>query len=209
MGGNPGTAWILQVDASSFTVTGWATVTGYHPYKPMLRGLGMDVEGDTLYGAYTNAGSGLLTVDTSAFGPIGAPAPGLVADASTTIDVSSIPTMDPYDLAVLGDFCWTTDSSGTVYQTNMATNSTTLLLTEPLLSTASGDGVRGMAVMPVTLDIPADFDGDGDVDGADFLKWQQGYPTASGATKADGDTDGDGDVDGQDFLVWQQWYPYP
>ena len=54
-----------------------------------------------------------------------------------------------------------------------------------------------------------DISEDGDVDGADFLKWQQGYPTGSGATKADGDADGDGDVDGQDFLIWQQWYPYP
>ena len=57
--------------------------------------------------------------------------------------------------------------------------------------------------------IPADFDGDGDVDGVDFLAWQSGYPTSTGATKADGDTDGDGDVDGVDFLTWQTWYPYP
>ena len=61
----------------------------------------------------------------------------------------------------------------------------------------------------VTINVPADFDGDFDVDGADFLRWQQGYPMSSGATRADGDTDVDGDVDGQDFLVWQQWYPYP
>jgi VCBS repeat-containing protein len=32
----------------------------------------------------------------------------------------------------------------------------------------------------------ADFDGDGDVDGRDFLAWQRGYG-ASSATKADGD----------------------
>ena len=61
----------------------------------------------------------------------------------------------------------------------------------------------------VTDAIPGDFDGDGDVDGADFLKWQAGFPTASGATRADGDADGDGDVDGQDFLIWQGNYPTP
>ena len=49
----------------------------------------------------------------------------------------------------------------------------------------------------------ADFDEDGDVDGDDFLAWQTGFGTASGATRADGDADLDGDVDGEDFLAWQ------
>ena len=48
-----------------------------------------------------------------------------------------------------------------------------------------------------------DFDGDGDVDGDDFLRWQSGFGTENGATKMDGDADGDGDVDGDDFLIWQ------
>lgn len=48
-----------------------------------------------------------------------------------------------------------------------------------------------------------DFDGDGDIGGNDFLIWQQGFFTASGAIPSDGDADGDGDVDGQDFLIWQ------
>ena len=50
---------------------------------------------------------------------------------------------------------------------------------------------------------PADFDGDGDVDGDDFLTWQANFGKASGASPMDGDADGDGDVDGNDFLVWQ------
>ncbi len=49
----------------------------------------------------------------------------------------------------------------------------------------------------------ADFDGDGDVDGQDFLIWQQNFGTMTGASRGDGDADGDGDVDGNDFLVWQ------
>jgi hypothetical protein len=51
--------------------------------------------------------------------------------------------------------------------------------------------------------LAADFDGDGDVDGDDFLLWQGGFGTPSGALKEDGDADDDGDVDGDDFLVWQ------
>ncbi len=57
------------------------------------------------------------------------------------------------------------------------------------------------------LDVPGDFDGDGDVDGIDFGIWQTGYYTASGASLGDGDADGDGDVDGVDFAIWQAGFP--
>ena len=57
--------------------------------------------------------------------------------------------------------------------------------------------------------ISGDFDSDGDVDGDDFLVWQNGFPTSTGATLLDGDADADGDVDGDDFLMWQNNFPYP
>src|SRR5262249_37567422 len=56
---------------------------------------------------------------------------------------------------------------------------------------------------------PGDFDGDGDVDGADFVAWQSHFPTSSGATRGQGDADGDGDVDGAAFVVWQANFPFP
>jgi hypothetical protein len=49
----------------------------------------------------------------------------------------------------------------------------------------------------------ADFDGDHDVDGGDFLRWQRGL-SAPNATLADGDADYDEDVDGVDLYVWRQ-----
>lgn len=49
--------------------------------------------------------------------------------------------------------------------------------------------------------LPADFDNDGDVDGADLLIWRNNYDV-----DADGDADNDGDTDGRDFLVWQRSY---
>lgn len=57
----------------------------------------------------------------------------------------------------------------------------------------------------VTLEIlasefTADFDMDGDVDGADPLK--EGFGRAH--RREQGDADGDLDVDGADFLAWQQ-----
>ena len=53
---------------------------------------------------------------------------------------------------------------------------------------------------------PGDANGDGKVNGLDFLLWQQNYPTTSGATLQMGDFNGDGKVDGADFLIWQANY---
>ena len=51
--------------------------------------------------------------------------------------------------------------------------------------------------------INGDFDQDNDVDGADFLAWQRGVGTRSGATTSQGDADRDGDVDGADLAPWK------
>jgi hypothetical protein len=48
----------------------------------------------------------------------------------------------------------------------------------------------------------ADFNDDGDVDGADFLAWQRGVGLVEGATRGDGDANGDGAVDAADLAVW-------
>jgi hypothetical protein len=61
--------------------------------------------------------------------------------------------------------------------------------------------------LPSTLKAPlaADYDRDFDVDGSDFLTWQQGVGV--GTTNGQGDSDRDGDVDGADLtqptLGWQ------
>jgi T5SS/PEP-CTERM-associated repeat protein len=47
--------------------------------------------------------------------------------------------------------------------------------------------------------LSADFDGDGDVDGADLTEWRNDFGPTAGS-----DADGDGDSDGADFLAWQQ-----
>ena len=68
---------------------------------------------------------------------------------------------------------------------------------------------QNLAAMAGGSSLASDFDGDGDVDGNDFLAWQESFPTLSGASKSDGDADGDGDVDGNDFLAWQEQFPSP
>jgi hypothetical protein len=55
----------------------------------------------------------------------------------------------------------------------------------------------------ISLGIPGDFGRDDIVDGTDFLSWQRGIGTLSGADPEDGDADGDGDVDGDDLSAWK------
>ena len=53
----------------------------------------------------------------------------------------------------------------------------------------------------------ADFDGDLDVDGEDFLIWQRG--AGIGATLSQGDANGDAIVDGLDLDVWKEQFGMP
>ncbi len=52
------------------------------------------------------------------------------------------------------------------------------------------------------IDLSADFDDDGDVDGADLAQWQLDFNDANDFS----DADADGDSDGTDFLIWQQTF---
>jgi cytochrome c peroxidase len=49
------------------------------------------------------------------------------------------------------------------------------------------------------VSLPGDFDGDGEVDGADLLVWQGAFGQTGLA-----DADDDGDSDGRDYLLWQR-----
>jgi len=54
----------------------------------------------------------------------------------------------------------------------------------------------------------ADFDTDGDVDGADFLAWQRGFGTPN-AQRADGNSDDDMDTDASDLAAWEVSFGLP
>jgi hypothetical protein len=52
----------------------------------------------------------------------------------------------------------------------------------------------------------ADFDGDGDIDGRDFLAWQRGFGLTIGALPEQGDANGDGAVNAADLGFWSSQY---
>ncbi|TWU23662.1 hypothetical protein Pla144_38370 [Bythopirellula polymerisocia] len=76
------------------------------------------------------------------------------------------------------------------------------------LSTNNGIQAFELTIDPATVD-DADFDGDGDVDGKDFLTWQRNSGLLGGATLMDGDANNDQNVDGLDLEIWQTQYGTP
>jgi hypothetical protein len=54
----------------------------------------------------------------------------------------------------------------------------------------------------------ADFDGNGSVDGQDFLAWQQGFGIAGSAVHSDGDANTDYSVNGLDLAIWESTYGF-
>lgn len=82
---------------------------------------------------------------------------------------------------------------------------------EPWTQLATIDGLaqfelapQSLIVLRVAPEIDADFDGDGDVDGTDFLAWQRGVGLlGDAATNQAGNADGDDDVDGDDLAAWE------
>lgn len=72
-----------------------------------------------------------------------------------------------------------------------------------------GDEFSGNTVVAFTATaIPsADFDADGDTDGADFLQWQRSVGQTIGASFQNGDATRDGAIDNEDLEAWRQEFP--
>jgi len=80
----------------------------------------------------------------------------------------------------------------------------------PFTRTFDGDGVGGVRVDMGAVEAQtagggaiASFDGDPQINGFDFLSWQQGFGITSGASQSDGDATFDGAVTSGDLSVWE------
>jgi beta-glucanase (GH16 family) len=74
-------------------------------------------------------------------------------------------------------------------------------------SAANGGGavhIDDVSFRNLNLADVADADGDGDVDGADMLRWQRNVGMSDPTGPADGDFNFDGAVDGDDLSIWKQ-----
>ena len=88
----------------------------------------------------------------------------------------------------------------------LATGTNTLGI---VLGTGTDDGAvyqidNFRVISEVTSEDSADFDGNGLVDGRDFLIWQRGFGT--GTSLSQGDANNDGSVNAADLAIWQDRY---
>ena len=74
------------------------------------------------------------------------------------------------------------------------------------VANASGSNGSDIGAYEAQSAPSADFVDDDIINGLDFLAWQRGFGTTSGAVRTDGNSDDDGDVDGSDLAAWQLTY---
>jgi hypothetical protein len=75
------------------------------------------------------------------------------------------------------------------------------------MSTNNGIQSFTLTLDPVVTPVDdADFNGNGIVDGADFLIWQRGFGLSAQTDKSTGDADGDGNVNDADLAVWKNQF---
>lgn len=74
--------------------------------------------------------------------------------------------------------------------------------------TGSAEAQLSVLISPTAapLSQSADFDGDGDVDGTDFLSWQRGSGKSGGPGHAAGDANYDGVINAYDLALWEAQY---
>jgi T5SS/PEP-CTERM-associated repeat protein len=151
------------------------------------------------------------------------------ATGTSLIDVVGIADLDGavIDLDLMGGFTPTAGatfdlltassfgSTGVGTTQNVGTGEAFTLASEDagVFSLALVPGGRGEILRATFLAAPgndADFDNDGDVDGADFLTWQRGLGLSGAtATNAAGNANGDSIINGADLAVWRSEFGPP
>jgi hypothetical protein len=93
-------------------------------------------------------------------------------------------------------------SEGFLTGSSSVASAATVSLGAAFNTAGAQDLVFKYAVVP-QVPLSADFDSDGDADGADFLAWQRGFGIAAGALKSQGDANADGAVNAADLTLWK------
>ena len=100
------------------------------------------------------------------------------------------------------------------HSTGGTSQTRTFDLSSTNLGNVNLDGLEVFATVTLTYDTiggaqdDADFDGDNDVDGNDFLLWQRGVGKPN-PTLADGDANDDNVVNGDDLAIWESEFGMP
>ncbi len=84
-----------------------------------------------------------------------------------------------------------------------------IILTEGTKDAIGLMWIDDVSVSAIDPAFDADFDGDNDIDGVDFLIWQRGLGLVGQIDNSNGDATGDGIVNDSDLTVWEGQYGGP
>lgn len=140
----------------------------------------LELSSSTLYDGDTNVSEGLLSITNGVLADVADVY--LASSATLNLDFVGTDTIDSLFIDGLSQAAGTWGAVGSAAD-----------FTSPLIT---GTGLLDVTMTPLALQ--GDFDLDGDVDGADFLKWQSDFGPGNGS-----DADNDGDTDGDDLAAWQ------
>ena len=160
-------------------------------------------------GDYTQQAAGALEIEIGGT---------LLGDQYDFVHLDGVANLNgTLQLAMINGFEPTTSQSFPVLQSFGITGAFSNVATGQRLATVDGLGSfqvnygtnssfspNRIVLSNFALSSPGDFNGDGNVDGADLDAWQDGYGENGSASVGKRDADGDLDVDGNDFLDWQR-----
>lgn len=133
-------------------------------------------------------------------------------DPSAPANATGVPTVSSTDRHWKGDVGGAASVRSKILGTNRlqeaAMDPTLLVGTRKLFTNVDAKALRDVgwtipsSVFNVTEpSLPADFNDDGYVNGADLAQWKSGF-----GVNHNGNADGDNDTDGADFLIWQRQF---
>ena len=190
-----------QLDVATKVGASAGTATGRLEVNDSL----VDIAGPVNFGSGATA-SFVLGGTTRSIGTSGAGHYGAIDAQSATLagllEVTLAPTFAP--------------AAGDVFDLIRTSQPRTTTFAGTALPSLAAGLSWDLAYLPTTVRLSvvgnvlsADFDGDGDQDGADFLRWQRGFGLTAGATHSQGDADGDHDVDAADLAIWKANFGVP
>ena len=103
-------------------------------------------------------------------------------------------------------------SAGEVVTFANTTSYTSYKIVFPTVKDAAGSNslqIADLQLFDSAAASNADFDGNGVVDGADFLKWQRGLGLTGQTNNQNGDANGDGSVTDADLAIWKSKFGGP
>jgi hypothetical protein len=209
----PALVWGFRWDGAATGQTMLSAVIAADP-RLFAKSGGAGGLGSALYGLGYDDGDGAFSLDDDTqFDEFGFAQSATPADGSVAIDLD-----DDYKEGWFSGFWNYGLSAGNPYSGGSWQESTAGMSTRTL---HDGDwdswtfsetfDFEAFAAAPSAAEPPtsgdnADFNGDGVIDGSDFLAWQRGFGTIGGEGLEQGDANGDGLVDAADLNAWSTAY---